>query len=50
MGLVIPIVTMPQLYKLFISHPNHAHGLLLTTWSMYALISLLWFIYGLYHK
>lgn len=32
MGLVSPIATMPQLYKLFISHPNHAHGLLLTTW------------------
>ncbi len=50
MGLVSPIATLPQLYKLYLSHPNHAHGLSLTTWTMYALISLLWFIYGLYHK
>ncbi|AUI86183.1 hypothetical protein BS333_07155 [Vibrio azureus] len=50
MGLVSPIATLPQLYKLYITHSHHAHGLSLTTWSMYALISLLWFIYGLYHR
>ncbi len=38
MGLVSPIATLPQLYKLYLSHPNHAHGLSLTTWTMYALI------------
>lgn len=50
MGLVSPIATLPQLYKLYFSHTQHVHGLSLTTWSMYALISLLWFFYGLYHK
>lgn len=50
MGLVSPIATLPQLYKLYFSHTQHVHGLSLTTWSMYALISFLWFFYGLYHK
>ena len=50
MGLVSPIATLPQLYKLYFSHTQHVHGLSLTTWSMYAMISFLWFIYGLYHK
>ena len=50
MGLVSPLATLPQLYKLFFSHNHHALGLSLTTWSVYAILSLLWSIYGLYHK
>ncbi len=50
MGVVSPLATMPQLYKLYFSHSEHAAGLSILTWSMYALIALLWTIYGLYHK
>ena len=39
-----------QLYKLFFSHTQHAAGLSQVTWVLYALITLLWAIYGLYHK
>ena len=50
MGLISPIATLPQLYKLYFSHGQYALGLSLTTWSMYSFIALLWTIYGLYHK
>ncbi|MGR5207637.1 MULTISPECIES: SemiSWEET transporter [Vibrio] len=50
MGLISPIATMPQLYKLYFSHSEHALGLSLTTWLLYSFIALLWTIYGIYHK
>nr|WP_086939179.1 SemiSWEET transporter [Thaumasiovibrio occultus] len=50
MGLISPIATMPQLYKLYFSHSHHALGLSFTTWGLYSFIALLWTIYGLYHK
>lgn len=50
MGVVSPMATIPQLYKLFFSHTQHAAGLSLVTWALYALITLLWAIYGFYHK
>ncbi|MEZ8141139.1 hypothetical protein A1OQ_14095 [Enterovibrio norvegicus FF-162] len=50
MGLVSPLATLPQLYKLYFSHSEHAAGLSLITWLLYAAIALLWTIYGLYHK
>lgn len=50
MGLISPIATMPQLYKLYFSHSEHAAGLSLITWVLYVLIAFLWTIYGLYHK
>ncbi|GGI68538.1 hypothetical protein GCM10007978_02840 [Shewanella hanedai] len=50
MGLISPIATLPQLYKLYFSHSEHAAGLSLITWGLYAFIALLWTTYGLYHK
>ena len=50
MGIVSLMATIPQLYKLFFSHTQHAAGLSLVTWVLHALITLLWAIYGLYHK
>lgn len=50
MGLVSPIATMPQLYKLFFSHSQHAAGLSMITWVLYSFIAALWTVYGLYHK
>lgn len=50
MGLVSPLATLPQLYKLFFSHTQHAAGLSLVTWGLYALITLLWAVYGFYHR
>ena len=49
-GIVSLMATIPQLYKLFFSHTQHAAGLSQVTWVLYALITLLWAIYGLYHK
>ncbi|CZF84272.1 hypothetical protein GCE9029_04298 [Grimontia celer] len=50
MGLVSPLATLPQIYKLYFSHSEHAAGLSLTTWVLYSFIAMLWTIYGLYHK
>ncbi len=49
-GVVGPFATMPQIYKLYFSHPQHASGQSLTTWSLYALLSALWFVYGLVER
>ena len=50
MGIVSPIATVPQLYKLYFSHSQHALGLSTTTWLLYSFIAFLWTVYGLYHK
>jgi len=46
-GVVGPFATLPQLIKLYFTHSQHASGQSLITWSLYAALSLLWFIYGL---
>ncbi|WP_028025732.1 SemiSWEET transporter [Enterovibrio calviensis] len=50
MGLISPLATLPQIYKLYFSHSEHAAGLSLITWLLYACIASLWTVYGLYHK
>ncbi len=49
-GILGPFATLPQLVKLFLTHSQHASGQSLLTWSLYAALSLLWFIYGLIVK
>jgi MtN3 and saliva related transmembrane protein len=49
-AIVGPFATLPQIYKLFFSHPEHASGQSLTTWSLYAALSALWFVYGIVEK
>ncbi len=46
-GIVGPFATLPQLAKLYFTHSQHAPGQSLLTWSLYAVLSLLWFVYGL---
>ncbi|NLS13403.1 SemiSWEET transporter [Vibrio sp. SM6] len=50
LGFISPLATLPQLYKLYFSHSEHAAGLSLTTWTLYTVISLLWCCYGIYHR
>jgi MtN3 and saliva related transmembrane protein len=49
-GFVGPFSTLPQLSKLYLTHSDHAAGFSLITWTLYAALSTLWFIYGLYIK
>ncbi len=49
-GVVGPAATLPQIYKLYVSHSQHALGLSLTTWSLYTFLAMLWTFYGLVHK
>ena len=46
-GVVGPFATLPQLYKLWFSHSQHASGQSLVSWSLYAVLSALWTVYGL---
>ena len=49
-GLVSPIATIPQIIKLFFTHDEHAAGQSLTTWMVYAVLALLWAVYGVLNK
>ena len=49
-GIVQPLATLPSITKLYFTHSRHASGQSLTTWSIFALASLLWVIYGLLNR
>jgi MtN3 and saliva related transmembrane protein len=49
-GIVQPLATLPSISKLYFTHSQHASGQSLTTWSIFALASLLWVIYGLLNR
>ena len=49
-GLVSPVATVPQLIKVFATHPEHAAGQSLITWTVYTALSALWIVYGLHHR
>jgi MtN3 and saliva related transmembrane protein len=49
-GIVQPLATLPSITKLYFTHSQHASGQSLTTWSIFALASLLWVIYGLLNR
>jgi uncharacterized protein with PQ loop repeat len=49
-GIAGPFATLPQLTKLYFTHSQHAPGQSLVTWGLYAVLSLLWFAYGLVEK
>ncbi len=46
-GIVTPLATIPSISKLYFTHSQHASGQSLTTWSIFALASLLWLVSGL---
>jgi len=49
-GIVQPLATLPSISKLYFTHSQHASGQSLTTWSIFALASLLWVTYGLLNR
>lgn len=49
-GVVQPLATLPSISKLYLTHTQHASGQSLTTWTIFALASLLWVIYGLLNR
>jgi len=49
-GIVQPLATLPSISKLYFTHSQHASGQSLTTWSIFAIASLLWVTYGLLNR
>jgi uncharacterized protein with PQ loop repeat len=49
-GIVQPLATIPSISKLYLTHTQHASGQSLTTWSIFALATLLWLVYGLLNR
>lgn len=49
-GIVQPLATIPSISKLYLTHSQHASGQSLTTWSIFALATLLWVVYGLLNQ
>jgi MtN3 and saliva related transmembrane protein len=49
-GIVQPLATIPSISKLYFTHSQHASGQSLTTWSIFAVASLLWVTYGLLNR
>ncbi len=42
-----PLGTIPQIVKIYFTHTHHVHGLSLSTWVTFSIISILWLFYGL---
>jgi uncharacterized protein with PQ loop repeat len=49
-GIVQPLATIPSITKFYFTHSQHASGQSLTTWSIFAVASLLWVTYGLLNR
>ena len=49
-GIVQPLATLPSISKVYFTHSHHASGQSLTTWSIFALASLLWVTCGLLNR
>ena len=49
-GIVQPLATIPSISKLYFTHTQHASGKSLATWSIFAVASLLWVVYGLLNR
>jgi uncharacterized protein with PQ loop repeat len=49
-GIVQPLATIPSISKLYLTHTQHASGQSLATWSIFALATLLWLVYGLLNR
>lgn len=50
MGFFGSIATIPTVIKVWFTHAEHVAGQSTITWSFYALLALLWIIYGFYNK
>jgi MtN3 and saliva related transmembrane protein len=49
-GIVQPLATIPLLFELYITHTQPASRQSLTTWLIFVIASLLFFIYGLRNR
>lgn len=47
-GILVPIMTFPQLIKIWID--KNATGVSLISWSTYLIAAIFWLIYGIMHK
>lgn len=47
-GVLLPIMTLPQAYDIWVT--DKTQGVSLTTWILYALVSLLFIAFGVRHK
>lgn len=49
-GIITPFAAVPSILKVYLTRSQHASGLSLITWLVYALASLLWIVYGLLNR
>ena len=47
-GIIVPLMTMPQVTKVWIN--KDVQGISIIAWSTYTIASLFWIIYGIMHK
>jgi len=47
-GVIGPIMTLPQLYKIWINHT--ASGVSIASWSAYLLTASIWLLYAIKHQ
>ena len=50
LGIVGPFAALPQVIKVYTTHPEHAAGHSLLSWSLFFFLSTSWMLYGIYHK
>ncbi len=48
LGILAPIVTIPQVMKIWVG--KNAGGLSLVSWTAYMIGAIFWIFYGLFHK
>lgn len=47
-GIVLPLFTIPQLYKIWVL--KNAAGVSLTSWAVFSVGAIFWIFYGIVHK
>ena len=47
-GVIGPLVTVPQILKIYVTHD--ASGISLVSWGMWALLDIPWILYGIAHR
>jgi MtN3 and saliva related transmembrane protein len=49
-GPIAPLLTIPQIIKIFFTHTHHTAGVSLLTWLSYTIFSAFWLMYGIAKK
>jgi len=47
-GIIGPLAALPQLIKVWFTHSHHAPGQSMLTWTLYAVLAVIWLAYGVY--